>query len=135
MFPEIGWVKKILSLTRLHSQMYIRIYIFNFKNKQSKNGKTNKNTRKQKKLKKKREFLWKKNLRPPGGRFSSSPAFPETRVFFWTCCRKGITRSSHPEVCKKVVLEKFAEFTGKHLFQSARVSFLIKLQTLGPQLH
>ena len=32
-FPEIGRVKNILSLTRPHSRMCIRIYIFNFKNK------------------------------------------------------------------------------------------------------
>ena len=31
LFPETGRVKKILSLTRPHSQMCIRIYIFNFK--------------------------------------------------------------------------------------------------------
>ena len=35
LFPEIGRMKKILSLTRPHSQMCIRIYIFNFKNKQT----------------------------------------------------------------------------------------------------
>ena len=40
LFPEIGRMKKILSLTRPHSQMCIRIYIFNFKkqtNKQKRN--------------------------------------------------------------------------------------------------
>ena len=40
LFPEIGRMKKILSLTRPHSQMCIRIYIFNFK-KQTNKQKTN----------------------------------------------------------------------------------------------
>ena len=33
LFPEIDRVKKFLSLTRPHSQMCIRIYIFSFKQK------------------------------------------------------------------------------------------------------
>ena len=47
LFPEMGRVKKILSLTRPHSRMCIRIYIFDKKKK--KQGK-----KKEKKLKKKR---------------------------------------------------------------------------------
>ena len=43
--PEIGWTKKSLSLTRLHCRMYLRMYIFNFKNA---NKQTNKKTRIQK---------------------------------------------------------------------------------------
>ena len=39
LFPEIGRVKSFLSLTRPHSQMCIRIYIFNFKKQQIKNNK------------------------------------------------------------------------------------------------
>ena len=50
-----------LSLTRLHSQMCIRIYIFNLKkqrNEQKKEEhKKSKNAKKAKKLKKKREYL------------------------------------------------------------------------------
>ena len=34
LFPEIGRVKTFLSLTRPHSRMCLRIYIFNFKNKE-----------------------------------------------------------------------------------------------------
>ena len=49
LFPEIGRMKLFLSLTRLHSRMCIRIYIFNFKKQEYK--------KKQKKLKKKREYL------------------------------------------------------------------------------
>ena len=52
-------------------------YIFNFK----------KQTKKQKQKKKKREYFrkidFKKNLRPPGWRFFSSLAFPQTRVLFY----------------------------------------------------
>ena len=44
LFPEIVWVKTFLSLTRPHSRMCIRIYAFDFKNKQ----KTTKITRGQK---------------------------------------------------------------------------------------
>ena len=45
LFPEIGRVKNVLSLTRPHSRMCIRIHIFNLKKQ------TNK------KVKKKREYL------------------------------------------------------------------------------
>ena len=40
LFPEIGQVKKILSLTLPHSRMCIRIYIFNFKKQTNKQKKT-----------------------------------------------------------------------------------------------
>ena len=36
LFPEIGRMKLFLSLTRLHSRMCIRIYIFNFKKQEYK---------------------------------------------------------------------------------------------------
>ena len=49
LFPEIGRVRTFLSPNRLHSQMCIRTYIFNFNNKKKQEDK------KQKKLKKKRE--------------------------------------------------------------------------------
>ena len=42
LFPEIGQVKT-LSLTRPHSRMCIRIYIFKFKKHQTNNNKKNKN--------------------------------------------------------------------------------------------
>ena len=45
LFPEIGWVIKHLSLSRPHSLMCIRIYIFNFKKQTTKK---NKNTKKEK---------------------------------------------------------------------------------------
>ena len=53
LFPEIGQLKIVLSLTRPHSQMCIRPYIFNQKKKNKQEHK------KQKKLKKKKEYLWK----------------------------------------------------------------------------
>ena len=58
LFAETGRVKKFLSLTRSHSQMCIRIYIFNFK-KQTSKKKQHKATiqKKQKKLKKKAEYF------------------------------------------------------------------------------
>ena len=65
LFPEIGRVKKFLSLTRLHSRMCIRIHTFNFKkqqtNKETSKQKKNKNQKEQNKLKKKKEYLWKIN--------------------------------------------------------------------------
>ena len=63
-------------------------YIFLFsKNKQTSKRKA-RVQREQKKLKKKREYIReidqkKLNLRAPGLRFFSSPAFPETRIFFF----------------------------------------------------
>ena len=51
LFPEISRVKKNLSLTRPHSQICIRIYIFLFQrtsSKQTNKQKTNKQTNKQK---------------------------------------------------------------------------------------
>ena len=92
LFPEIGRVKFFLSLTRSHSWMCIRIHIFNFK-KQTSKEKQNK-ARIQKKTKEikeeKRIFpenrFKKINLRLLGRRFFSSPAFPETRVFFRSYC-------------------------------------------------
>ena len=53
LFPEIGRVKKFLSLTLPHSPMYIRIYNFNFKKQTSKKEARIQKT--QKKRKKKRE--------------------------------------------------------------------------------
>ena len=53
LFPEIGRVKIVLSLTRSHSRMCIRIYIFNFKKQTNKQKKNNINTNKA-------------NFRPPG---------------------------------------------------------------------
>ena len=55
LFPEVGWVKKILSLTLPHSPMYIRTYNFNFKKQTSKKEARIQKT--QKKRKKKREYL------------------------------------------------------------------------------
>ena len=53
-----NWLgETFLSLTRPHSRMCIRIYIFNFKKKKKKKKQEKKTT--QKKLKKKREYLWK----------------------------------------------------------------------------
>ena len=51
LFPDIGRVKNISSLTRLHNRICIRIYIFNLKKKQE--------DKKQKKLKKKIKYPWK----------------------------------------------------------------------------
>ena len=89
LFLEIGrgGGGELLSLTRPHSRMCIKIYIFNFKKQISKkNTNTKKEYKKDKKLKKKIEYLRKIaqiiNLRPPGWRFFSSPACPEIRVFF-----------------------------------------------------
>ena len=55
LFPEVGRVKKFLSLTLPHSPMYIRIYNFNFKKQTSKKEARIQKT--QKKRKKKREYL------------------------------------------------------------------------------
>ena len=51
LFPEIGRVKSFLLLTRLHSRICIRTYIFNFKklfliSKNKQTRKKNKNTKK-----------------------------------------------------------------------------------------
>ena len=85
LFPEIGLLKLFLSLTLPHGQMYIRIYIFNFKkqrtNKQTKTIiKKTKKTKKEKRISPENRFK-KINLRPLGWRFFMSPTFPETRVF------------------------------------------------------
>ena len=53
LFPEIGQVKSLLSLTCPHSRMCIRIYIFNLKkNKNNNNNKTKKEkqTKKEKRI-------------------------------------------------------------------------------------
>ena len=42
LFPEIGRMKNVLSLTRSHSRMRIRICISNFKNNKQTNKETNK---------------------------------------------------------------------------------------------
>ena len=86
LFPEIDRVKFFSSLTRPHSRMCIRIHVFNFK-KQT-NKPKNKNTKKAKETKEEKRIsqenrLRKINLRLPGWRFFSSPAFPEKRVLFW----------------------------------------------------
>ena len=51
MFPEIGWVKIFLSVTRPHNRMCIRIYIFNFKESTKKHeDKKVKETKEQKRI-------------------------------------------------------------------------------------
>ena len=70
LFPEIGRVKKILSLTLPHSPMYIRIYNFNFKKqtnkqKRSKNTKNAKETKEETRIAPENRFK-KLNLWPPG---------------------------------------------------------------------
>ena len=47
LFTEINRVKNFLSLTRPHSRMSIRIYIFNFQKKNKKNKKTKKEKKKE----------------------------------------------------------------------------------------
>ena len=96
LYPYVCWAKKsrlvsgnqlgefFLKLTRSHSRMCIRIYVFNFK-KQT-NKQKNKNTIKARQTEQEKRIspenrLKKINLRPPGWRFFLSPAFPETRVF------------------------------------------------------
>ena len=86
MFPETDRVENFLSVTRLHSRMSIRIYIFDFKKRTSKKRQNQARIqKKQKKLKKKENISGKSikkiNLLQPGEDFSS-PTFPETRVFF-----------------------------------------------------
>ena len=54
LFPENGQAKFFLSLTRPHSQMYIRIYVFNFKKKKKRKKKKKKNNNKNKTRKRKR---------------------------------------------------------------------------------
>ena len=72
LFPETGGVKIFLSLTRLHSRMCIKIYVFNFKKQTNKpkKQKQNKNTKKAKETKEEKRIspenrLKKLNLRPP----------------------------------------------------------------------
>ena len=85
LFPEIDRVKFFLSLTRPHSQMIIRIHIFDFKKQANKEtNKQNKNTNKAKETKGEKRIFPEnrlRKLRPPGWRFFLSPAFPETRFF------------------------------------------------------
>ena len=84
MFPEIGRVKKKLSLTRPLSRLCIKIHIFNFRKQQT--NKTKQKSRKAKKTKKKENISGKSikkiNLWAPGWRFFGSPAFPGNKSFF-----------------------------------------------------
>ena len=63
-FPEIDRVKKFLSLTRPHSRICIRIYIFNFKKQQKKAIKKAKET-KEENIISSENRLKKMNLLPP----------------------------------------------------------------------
>ena len=87
LFPEIGQVKIFLTLTHQHSRMCIRIYIFNFKkwqtNKQKKKQESKKAKENNEEKKISLENWLNKNLQPSGWRFFSSPAFQETRLFFF----------------------------------------------------
>ena len=57
-FLEIGRLKVFLSLTRLHSRMCIKIYIFKFKKQQTNNNNNkNRHQKKQKNIIKKGEYL------------------------------------------------------------------------------
>ena len=58
LFPEIGRVKILLSLTCPRSRMCSGIYIFNLKTTQKEQQKKQEE-KKQKKLKKIREYMWK----------------------------------------------------------------------------
>ena len=60
LFPEIGRVKILLSLTCPRSRMCNGIYIFNLKTKTTQKEQQKKQEeKKQKKLKKIREYMWK----------------------------------------------------------------------------
>ena len=85
-------------LTHPHKRMCIRVYIFNFKKQLNMQKKQKKNKKKQE-YKKATETIeetrifpenrFKKvNLRTPGWRFSSSLAFPKTRVIFFGLRKK-----------------------------------------------
>ena len=50
LFPEIDWVNFFLSLTRQHSRMCMRIYIFNFKKQRNQEYKKVKETKEEKKI-------------------------------------------------------------------------------------
>ena len=50
LFPEIDWVNFFLSLTRPHSRMCMRIYIFNFKKQRNQEYKKVKETKEEKKI-------------------------------------------------------------------------------------
>ena len=63
LFPEIGRVKKILSLTRPHSQICIRIYIFLFQRTSSKQT-NKKQTNKKQETKKTKETKEEKKISP-----------------------------------------------------------------------
>ena len=80
---EIGWAKTFLSLTRPHSRVCIRIYIFNFKkaNKQAKKtNKKTKKTRKQKKQKKTKE----ENIMFSENRLKNKLAAAWVKIFLFT---------------------------------------------------
>ena len=90
LFPEIGRVKNCLSVTRQHSRICIRIYIFNFKKHQ-----TNKQTKKKTRIEKskrnwtRKDSISRKSIKKkkiggrPGEDFSCHPTFfaLETRYF------------------------------------------------------
>ena len=83
LFAEIGWAKTFLSLTRPHSRVCIRIYIFNFKkaNKQAKKtNKKTKKTRKQKKQKKTKE----ENIMFSENRLKNKLAAAWVKIFLFT---------------------------------------------------
>ena len=90
-------VENLLITHHPHSRMCIRIYIFNFKNKQTSENKT-KNTKKQKKLKKNRDYLRKiesKKIRGrPGEDFSHHPHFRKQKLFYFFFCLISITDMS-----------------------------------------
>ena len=63
LFPEIGRVKKILSLTRPHSQICIRIYIFLFQRTSSKQTNKKQETKKTKETKEEKRISPEKQLK------------------------------------------------------------------------
>ena len=79
-----------LSLTRSHSQMCIRIYIFDFQKHQTNKQKKKESKKTKKNQQKNRRItgnisgkpILKKNLRPPGEDFCSHPHFRKCVIFF-----------------------------------------------------
>ena len=91
LFPEIDRVKFFLSLTRPHSQMIIRIHIFNFKKQQTNSKKTNKTNKQinKQKPKKAKETKEEKTISPvkkiPAARVKIFfvTRISENKIFFW----------------------------------------------------
>ena len=119
LFPGIGRVKKFLSLTCLHSWIFIRINIFNFKKQTNKQkNKTNKNTKKSKEIEEKKritlEYWFKKK---PGEDISSHPFFWKQEHFFWPHVWIFFLLSYFINVLDWVIVKTSKSFFTEYIFE------------------